>query len=429
MSDPRFLREESLLGTEAVEALRSAHVAVFGLGGVGSWAAEALARAGVGTLTLVDFDTVSVTNINRQLYALESTVGCHKAELAAARIRDICPDTRAIPRVEKYEAATRDALLSPDYDYIVDAIDLVSCKLDLICAAQEKGIPILSCLGTGNRLHAEGFRVTDLAQTRDDPLARVLRRELRRRGVEHTQVLWAPGTAEKPGETAEEAPQGRRSIPGSVSWVPATAGLRMAEHVVLALIGGPLQGRAPVVESTEERKCGSMERIVLSPLAVHLDRESLMEKNHIPADSDLAEDFADLVEEANRVLRCKTVLVRGDEPVSFPLPEGSAPAWYYAMTVGREIEEDEDCDYPYLGDVVRQAALDAAMEATQAYLREQQGMKGVAFLNPGSEGNWEDKRINLEIVSLTGAEEIGIQVDDRGNMTPWYSTVGIFTEA
>ncbi len=170
-----------------------------------------------------------------------------------------------------------------------------------------------------------------------------------------------------------------------------------------------------------------MERILLSPLPVTLDREKLMELNHIPADSDLAEDFADVLEAANRVLCCKTILVKADGPVSFPLPAGIEPKYYYAMTVGRELDEEEDCDYPYLGDVVRQAALDGAMAYTQDYLR-QLGLKNVSFLNPGVAG-WEDKLISRDVALLTGAEEIGIQVDDRGNMTPWYSTVGIFTEA
>ncbi len=246
MTDERFLREEALLGAEALEKLRACHVAVFGLGGVGSWAAEALARGGVGRLTLVDFDTVSVTNINRQLYALTSTVGRHKAEIAAARIRDICPDTEVFPRIMRYEAATREELLGPGYDYIVDAIDLVSCKLDLIQSALERGIPIISSMGTGNRLRGGSFQVTDIAKTRDDPLARVMRKELRQRGILHTQVLWAPGEAEKPAETGEEAPAGRRSIPGSVSWVPASAGLRLAEHVVLSLVG--LQSGSSVIQ-------------------------------------------------------------------------------------------------------------------------------------------------------------------------------------
>ena len=172
-----------------------------------------------------------------------------------------------------------------------------------------------------------------------------------------------------------------------------------------------------------------MERIVLSPLPVTLEREKLMEQNHIPADSDLAEDFADLLEAAGRVLKCKTVLVKADEPVSFPLPAGVEPKYFYAMTVGRELDEEEDCDYPYLGDVVRQAALDGAMAYTQDYLRRELGMNSVAFLNPGSAEGWEDKLVTREIALLTGAEEIGIRVDERGNMTPWYSTVGIFTEA
>ena len=172
-----------------------------------------------------------------------------------------------------------------------------------------------------------------------------------------------------------------------------------------------------------------MERILLSPLPVTLETEKLMEQNHIPADSDMAEEFADLVEAARRVLCCKTILVKAEGSVDFPLPPGAEPKYYYAMTGGREIDEEEDCDYPYLGDVVRQAALDGAMAYTQAYLREQLGMKSVGFLNPGSLGGWSDKLINKAIADLTGAEDIGIQVDDRGNMTPWYSTVGIFTEA
>ena len=172
-----------------------------------------------------------------------------------------------------------------------------------------------------------------------------------------------------------------------------------------------------------------MERIVLDPLPVTLDREKLMELNHIPADSDLAEDFADVVAAAGRVLRCKTILVKAGEQVDFPLPPGIEPKYYYAMTVGREIDEEEDCDYPYLGDVVRQAALDGAMNYTQDYLRREKSLNGVAFLNPGSAEGWEDKLVNRAIALLTGADEIGILVDDRGNMTPWYSTVGIFTEA
>ncbi len=237
MVSQRFIREEALLGPEAMARLAESHVAVFGLGGVGSWAAEALVRGGVGTLTLVDFDSVSESNLNRQLFALNSTLGKPKALVAAARAMDINPDIRVFPRVERYTAETRDTLLSKDYDYILDAIDIVTSKLDLIQSAHDLNIPIVSCLGTGNRLSADGFRISDISETRDDPLARVMRKELRKRGILHTSVLWAPGHASKPSETGEEPPQGRRSIPGSVSWVPSSAGLQLAGFVIRALVG------------------------------------------------------------------------------------------------------------------------------------------------------------------------------------------------
>lgn len=170
-----------------------------------------------------------------------------------------------------------------------------------------------------------------------------------------------------------------------------------------------------------------MKRIVLSPLPVRLDRAALMEQNHIPADSDLAEEFSDLIEAAQKVLCCKAVLLEA-EADSAAVPAGVTPKYFYAMTVGTEIEADEDCDYPYLGDVVRQAALDGAMAATQDYLKAHCGMVSPVFRNPGSEDGW-DKLANLDIAKLTGAEEIGITTDSRGSMTPWYSTVGLFTEA
>ena len=170
-----------------------------------------------------------------------------------------------------------------------------------------------------------------------------------------------------------------------------------------------------------------MKRIVLNPIPVKMDKAVLMEANHIPEDSDLSEDFADLVDAAEKVVRCKAILLAA-EPVDFPLPAGSAPKYFYAMTVGTEIEADEDCDYPYLGDVVRQAALDGAMAATVEYLKLNCGMVSPAFKNPGSEADW-DKLVTLDLVKLLDASEIGIQADSRGNMTPWYSTVGLFTEA
>ncbi len=236
-SGERIIREEALLGPAAMERLKNSHVAVFGLGGVGSWAVEALVRGGIGTLTLVDFDVVGETNVNRQLLALSSTLGMPKALAAAERIRDIDPEIRVLPRVERYGAETRDSLLTTEYDYILDAIDIVTSKLDLIQSTREMGIPIVSCLGTGNRLSAKGFRISDIAETKDDPLARVMRKELRKRGILHTPVLWAPGETETPAFTGELPPQGRRSIPGSVSWVPSAAGLMLAGHVIRSLCG------------------------------------------------------------------------------------------------------------------------------------------------------------------------------------------------
>ena len=234
--DGSFLRTEMLLGPAAMERLAAAHVAVFGLGGVGSWCAEALARSGVGALTLVDHDEVGLTNLNRQVEATRSTLGMPKAEAMAERIADINPGCRVTPRAEKYEADRREAFFSTSYDYIVDCIDLVSCKLDLIQTALERGVPILSALGTGNKLDPSLFRIGDISRTEGCPLARVVRKELRARGILHHRVLWSP---EEPRQAAqhEAPPPGRRSVPGSVAWVPPVAGLMMAGDVVMTLAG------------------------------------------------------------------------------------------------------------------------------------------------------------------------------------------------
>ena len=196
----QFLRTEMVLGQPALECLQSAHVAVFGLGGVGSYAAEILARSGVGELTLVDQDTVSVTNINRQLCALHSTVGQSKAEVTARRCRDISPSAVIHPICATYDAAHREDFFSAQYDYIADCIDLVTCKLDLIQQAMDRSIPILSALGTGNKLDPTLLRVTDISQTSGCPLARVMRKELRSRGIRHLKVVFSP---EQPAATAQ----------------------------------------------------------------------------------------------------------------------------------------------------------------------------------------------------------------------------------
>ena len=232
-TNEKYVRAEMLLGAEAMERLRKSHVAVFGLGGVGSWCAEALARSGVGTLTLIDRDSFGVSNINRQLGATTATVGEPKAEVLRRRILEIDPDTRVRALCGHYDAEHREAFFA-DYDFIVDAIDLVSCKVDLIKTAKERGIPIVSALGTGNKCDAQRLVLCDIKKTSGCPLARVVRKELRALGIEHLDVVFSP---EEPmeAEQVEAPPPGRRSVPGSLVWVPATAGLLLCQHVVTAI--------------------------------------------------------------------------------------------------------------------------------------------------------------------------------------------------
>lgn len=231
----QFLRTQMIFGEEAMLLLQNSHVAVFGLGGVGSYAVEALARSGVGELTLIDDDTVSVTNLNRQLEALHSTVGQPKADVIAARCRDINPDIVLHPIAARYDAAHRRDFFIAQYDYIIDAIDTVSSKLDLIETAHKRSIPILSALGTGNKLDPSLLQITDISKTYNCPLARVVRKELKARGITHLNVLFSPELPAKP-EALEAPPPGRRSVPASVTWVPGCAGLMMGGEVVRQLI-------------------------------------------------------------------------------------------------------------------------------------------------------------------------------------------------
>ena len=230
----RTKRTEMLLGAEAMERLRAAHVIVFGLGGVGSWCAEALARSGVGELTLVDRDTVSPSNINRQLCALHSTVGQLKAEVIARRCLDINPSIRVHPLCKTYDAAHREEFFAASYDFIIDAIDLVSCKLDLIEQARTRHIPIVSALGTGNKLDPSRLCISDISKTYGCPLARVMRKELKNRGIRRLPVVFSP---EEPASTRQlDTPDpGRRSVPASVAWVPSCAGLMLGGYVVQEL--------------------------------------------------------------------------------------------------------------------------------------------------------------------------------------------------
>lgn len=233
----QWIREEMLLGRDAIARLAGSHVAVFGIGGVGSFCAEGLARGGVGALTLIDNDTVGESNLNRQLCALHSTLGQFKSDVMAARIRDINPDCRVTSLPLLYSEADKERFFAAHYDYIVDAIDLVSCKLSLILTAKARGIPIISAMGTGNKLDPTQFRITDISKTRGCHLARIMRKELRDRGVVHHTVLFSEELPQKPAQL-EAPPPGRRCIPGSVSWVPSCAGLMLAGHVIQALASG-----------------------------------------------------------------------------------------------------------------------------------------------------------------------------------------------
>ena len=232
--ETQFDRQTMLIGTEALKKLQASHVTVFGIGGVGSYTAEALARAGVGRLTLVDSDVVSLTNLNRQLIALHSTLGQYKTEVMAARIRDINPDCEVISVPKAYTPETREFFFAENPDYIADAIDSVGCKLDLIETAITRNVPIISAMGTGNRLDPTQFVITDLSETSGDPLARVMRSGLRKRGIVHHTVLYSKAQPIRP----QAFPDGEKpSVPGSVSWCPSVAGLLLAGHIVNALIG------------------------------------------------------------------------------------------------------------------------------------------------------------------------------------------------
>lgn len=229
-----FSRAELLLGEEALEKLRSARVALFGIGGVGSFAAEALARGGVGHITLVDGDTVSITNINRQLIALHSTVGKEKTAVMAERIADISPETEVETYHVVYGAENRDLLDFSIYDYVIDAIDTVTSKLILIEEAKKAGVPVISCMGTGNKFHPERFEVTDISKTSVCPLAKVMRKELKVRGIKNVKVVYSKEEPQKPAASTET---GKRQIPGSLSFVPPVAGLLLAGEVIRHIAG------------------------------------------------------------------------------------------------------------------------------------------------------------------------------------------------
>lgn len=229
----QFVRTARLIGEDAVDRLASSRVLLFGVGGVGSFAAEALARAGVGEITLVDGDTVALSNLNRQLVALHSTIGRGKAEVMAERIRDINPDCRVTPLRLFYGKDNPDAFDFSAYDYVIDAIDSVTSKLLIAERCKAAGTPVISCMGTGNKLDPSRFVVTDISKTHTCPLARVMRRELHKRGIDHLKVLYSLESARMPAEDET----GSRRTPASISFVPPVAGMTLAGEVICDLAG------------------------------------------------------------------------------------------------------------------------------------------------------------------------------------------------
>lgn len=224
----RFSRTEMMIGTHGVEKLKNTRVAVFGVGGVGGYVVEAFARAGVGAIDIIDNDTVSESNINRQIIALSSTVGKKKVDVMKARILDINPNCR-VNAIDVFFLPETPLDFSA-YDYVADAVDTVTAKIEIICRAKQNGIPVISCMGTGNKLNAGLFAVEDIAKTTVCPLARAMRRELKKRGVEHVKVVYS---TEDPirTETGE-----KMRIPASISFVPSVAGLLMAGEIIRDLL-------------------------------------------------------------------------------------------------------------------------------------------------------------------------------------------------
>ncbi|MCR5683648.1 MAG: tRNA threonylcarbamoyladenosine dehydratase [Clostridiales bacterium] len=237
--DNCFSRTELLFGRAAMEKLAASRVAVFGIGGVGGYVTEALARSGVGALDLVDHDCVSLSNLNRQIIALRSTVGMLKVDVARARILDINPDAVVRTWPVFYTPETAGDFDFRQYDYVVDAIDTVTGKIGLVMQAEEAGVPIISSMGAGNKIDPSAFAVADLFATSVDPLARVMRTELKKRGVKHLKVVYSreKPIVPRPAGDPEEPAASRRSVPGSCAFVPSAAGLVLAGEVIRDLIG------------------------------------------------------------------------------------------------------------------------------------------------------------------------------------------------
>lgn len=236
MSLNRLTRTEMVLGSEGLDILKGAHVAIFGVGGVGSFAAEALARSGVGHLTLVDFDRIALTNLNRQLHALETTIGQYKVDVMKARIAQINPDIQVEAVKLRYDAETSETIFADGFDFVIDAIDMVTSKIHLIVTCQEKGIPVVSSMGTGNKLDPTQLVMADLSKTSVCPLAKVMRKELKARGVKKLMVVYSTEPPVEPLNLDPSPTNPRKVTPGSVSFVPPVSGFFMASYVVRTLI-------------------------------------------------------------------------------------------------------------------------------------------------------------------------------------------------
>ncbi len=243
--EEQFIRTQMLLGSEAMNRLRNSRVAIFGIGGVGGYAAEALARSGIGAFDLIDMDMVSISNMNRQIIAAMSTVGRYKTEVMRDRILDINPQADVVVHNCFYLPENEQEFNFNQYDYIVDAVDTVTAKISIICKAKKLQIPVISSMGAGNKMDAAAFRAGDISNTSVCPLARVMRRELKKRGIDSLKVVYSKEKPMKPMEEFMEESSdtgmlsNRRSTPGSVSFVPPVAGLLLAGEVVKDIIGYP----------------------------------------------------------------------------------------------------------------------------------------------------------------------------------------------
>lgn len=250
----QFSRTQLLIGEEGIKSLKEARVAVFGIGGVGGYVAEALARTGIGYLDLIDNDRICLSNINRQIIATHDTIGQYKVDVMKDRILSINPDAAVEAHRCFYLPETAEQFDFSQYTYVVDAVDTVTAKIEIIMQAQAAGVPVISSMGAGNKMEAAGFRVADIYETSICPLARVMRRELKKRGVEKLKVVYS---TEEPlccrddicqGDKVRQSGKVKRSIPGSIAFVPSVAGLIVAGEVVKDIIGYQCEGRGKSVQ-------------------------------------------------------------------------------------------------------------------------------------------------------------------------------------